>query len=174
MRPPAAQRGSTLLEILISLLIVAFGILGLMGLQARTAVSTLEGYQRSQALVLLNDIAQRINLNREHAADYVADNIGATDPGACTTTPGATRDLCEWARLLRGAAETQGGNALGAMIGARGCVASTGTANEYLLSVVWQGVQGTGATTLACGTGQYPNENLRRGASIVLRIAVLT
>ena len=56
------QRGAAMIEVLISMLIVAFGTLGFVGLQARTTVTTIEGYQRSQALILINDISQRINL----------------------------------------------------------------------------------------------------------------
>lgn len=172
------QRGATLIELLVAMLITAFGLLGLVGLQSRTAVTNLEGYQRAQALVLVNDIAQRINLNRKNADSYIADDIGATDPGTCTTVPGAARDLCEWAQLLRGAAEQRGSTKLGAMMGARGCVARTVTntvinPNEYIVSVVWQGVQASGPTPLTCGTGQYPDENLRRGVSVVIRIGVL-
>ena len=168
-----AQRGFTLLEVLVAMLIVAFGVLGYVGLQARTVVSTMEGYQRAQALVLLEDMAQRISLNRAAAASYVANNVGATDPGACPATPVAARDLCEWSQHLRGAAEQQAGNKVGAITAARGCVTSAGT-DQYLVSVVWQGVQATGPSPLACGNGAYADENLRRGVSTVIRIANLT
>lgn len=168
----ARQQGAAMIEVLVAMLVVAFGVLGLVGLQARTAVTTLEGYQRSQALVLLNDITQRINLNRTQATAYVADDVGADAPGACPATPVAARDLCEWANLLRGAAEQQAGAQVGAMLAARGCIASLG-GDRYLVSVVWQGVQATGATTLPCGTGEYTDEALRRGVSTVVRIANL-
>jgi type IV pilus assembly protein PilV len=167
-----AQSGFALIEALIAMLIIAFGILGFVGLQARTAVTSLEGYQRSQALVLLNDITQRINLNRANASAYVAADIGVADPGSCSGGPGAARDLCEWANLIRGSAEQQGGNKLGAMQAARGCIDSLG-ARQYRVSVVWQGVQATGATPLACGLGGYASEDLRRGVSVVIRIADL-
>ncbi|MBC5781660.1 type IV pilus modification protein PilV [Ramlibacter sp. USB13] len=173
MSKASAQGGFTLLETLVAMLIVAFGVLGYVGLQARTVVSTLEGYQRAQALVLVADIAQRINLNRHSAAAYVADDVGVDDPGACPATPVATRDLCQWAHLLRGAAEQQDGNKVGAITAARGCIASLG-GDQYMVSVVWQGVQATGPTPLACGTGEYADENLRRGVSTVIRIANLT
>jgi len=173
MSHACAQRGFTLLEALVAMLIVAFGVLGYVGLQARTVVSTMEGYQRAQALVLLNDITQRITVNRNAAASYVANDIGATDPGTCPATPVAARDLCEWGHLIRGAAEQQAGNKVGAVLAARGCITSIGT-DQYLVAVVWQGVQATGASPLACGTGAYPDENLRRGVSTVVRIANLT
>lgn len=167
-----AQRGSSLIEVLVAMLVVAFGMLGLVGLQARTAVTSLEGYQRTQALVLLGDIAQRINLNRANADAYVAEDIGAVEPGACPAAPAAQRDLCEWANLLRGAAEQQAGTKMGAMQAARGCIARI-AARQYLVSVAWQGVQASGPSTVACGEGDYAQENLRRGVSVVVQIADL-
>lgn len=162
-----------MIEALMAMLVTAFGVLGLVGLQARTIVSSLEGYQRAQALVLLNDITQRINLNRAEAAAYVASDIGAEDPGACSGLSGAPYDLCAWGQLIRGSGEQQAGNKLGAMQAARGCVTDVG-GGQYLISVVWLGVQPTGPTTLRCGEGAYSNESLRRGASTVLRIANLS
>ena len=166
------QSGAALLEALVAMLIVAFGVLGFVAQQARTAVATLEGAQRAQALVLLNDITQRISLNRGAAAAYVADDVGATDAGTCPPAPAAERDLCEWSHLIRGAAEQKDGTAVGAMLAARGCIESLG-GDSYLVSLVWQGVQASGPTPLACGSGDYPDENLRRGVSTVLRNADL-
>lgn len=168
------QGGMALIEVLAAMLIVAFGALGFVGLQARTTVTNLEGYQRAQALVLANDLAQRIYANRANAASYVADNIGAADPGTCDpASPLATRDRCEWAHLVRGAATKQAGNNVGAVQAGRGCVTSMG-GNRYLVSVVWQGVQATAPSALACGNGAYDDENLRRGVSVVVQIANLT
>lgn len=173
VRPGGMQRGAALIEVLVSLLVVAFGLLGLAGLQARTTLSALEGYQRAQALLLAHDMAQRISANRGAAASYVGADVGVADPGPCPPAVGAARDLCEWSQQLRGAGEQLGALKLGAMEGARGCIAATG-ADAYLISVVWQGVQSTGATAIACGAGAYPDEKLRRGVSTVLRIGSLS
>ena len=61
------QRGASLIEVLVTLVIVAFGLLGIVGMQARLQVSEMEAYQRSQALLLLNDMANRIAINRQLA-----------------------------------------------------------------------------------------------------------
>ena len=66
-----AERGITLVEVLVTMVILAIGLLGLVGLQARVQVLQIESYQRAQALMLLNDMAGRIANNRNHAADYV-------------------------------------------------------------------------------------------------------
>ena len=63
-----AQSGFSMLEILISMFIMAIGLLGLIGMQAMAQTSGLESYQRAQALVLLSDIVDRINTNRSFNA----------------------------------------------------------------------------------------------------------
>jgi len=173
LSPPSSQRGAAMMEVLVSMLITAFGVLGLVGLQARTTLSGLEGYQRSQALLLANDIAQRISANRADAASYLGADVGVTDPGSCPAAAGAARDLCEWANLLRGSGEKLGASQLGAVQAARGCISPAG-GNAYLITVAWQGVQATGPASLACGSGAYADEKLRRGVSTVLRIGTLS
>jgi type IV pilus assembly protein PilV len=168
-----SQRGAAMMEVLIAMLIIAFGILGFVGLQAQTALSQVEGYQRSQALILVNDISARISLNRANAAAYVATDIGTTNPGDCTTAATqAAKDICEWSLLIQGAAEVQGTAKLGAMTGARGCITSP-AANQYLISIAWQGVQATGAPGNACGQNAYSSEDMRRTATTIVQIATL-
>lgn len=162
-----------MMELLIAMLIIAFGVLGFVGLQAQTALSQVEGYQRSQALFLINDISERIKLNRVDASAYVGNDIGTTNPGNCATpTTRVAKDLCEWSLLIQGAAEVQGTAKLGAMTGARGCITSPG-ANQYLISIAWQGVQASGAPANTCGQNAYSNENMRRTVTTVVQIATL-
>lgn len=167
------ERGAAMIEVLITMLVIAFGSLGFVALQSQTALSQVEGYQRSQALILLNDISERIALNRASAANYVGTDIGITDPGSCTAlTTQTAKDICEWSLLIQGAAEVNGTAKLGAMIGARGCITVT-AANEYLISIAWQGVRASGAPANTCGQNQYSSENTRRTVTTVLRIATL-
>lgn len=171
--PRQKQQGIALLEILISLLITAFGVLGYIGFQARTSVAQLEGYQRTQALMLINDMAERISLNRENAAAYVADDIGVANPGDCALAVGrVAADTCEWASLIRGVAEEEDGASVGAMINARACITSL-AANDFVISLVWQGVQPSGAPNTACGQGAYASEETRRAVTTRVHIADL-
>ena len=152
-----AQRGVTLIEVLVTLLIVAFGLFGLVGLQARLQSSEMESYQRSQALILLNDMASRIAINRRVASSYVTTDALGTG-GNCPTDTGTRLqvDLKEWCNALKGAAETSGGNNIGAMICGRGCVQDMGN-NEYLITVAWQGLVPTAAPPdgVSCGKDMY-------------------
>ena len=173
MNKKRTERGAAMIELLIAMLVTAFGVLGFLNLQAQTALSQVEGYQRSQALILISDISQRIALNRENAAAYVGNDIGTTDAGDCSILlVRSERDLCEWSLALQGAAEVVGTAKLGAMIGARGCITSPAP-NQYLISIAWQGVQATGAPVSTCGAGAYSNENVRRAVTSVAQIATL-
>ncbi len=174
MKSVKLERGAALIEVLISMLIVAFGILGFLSLQTQTTVLQTEAYQRSQALILVNDMVERINLNRGAASAYVGSNIGTADPGDCSELAiGASKDICEWSRLIRGENEKSGSAAVGAMLGARGCIAYNASTQQYQVSIAWQGLQATGAPVNSCGQNAYTDENKRRVVNSVLRVATL-
>lgn len=174
------QAGYTLLEVLVTVVVLAIGLLGLANLQMKVHVSDAEAFQRAQAVNLLQDIAGRIEVNRANAADYVtgtANPLGTGDaqPTDCTTLAiGVVRDRCEWSNALKGAAEKKGTDDVGAMLGARGCVtqiqaedASTGvcSAGIYRVTIAWQGMQETRAPSLACGKDLYGTDAHRRVVS---------
>src|SRR5258706_7468791 len=66
----ARWRGFAMLEVLITLVILLIGLLGLAGVVARSNAAELESYQRVQALILAQDMVDRINANRKYAACY--------------------------------------------------------------------------------------------------------
>src|SRR3972149_4197056 len=65
------QAGMTMLEVLVTLVILAFGLLGLAGLHIKIQTLDMEAYQRAQAILLLRDMVERIKANSANAADYV-------------------------------------------------------------------------------------------------------
>lgn len=171
--------GFTMIELLVSLLILLVGLLGMAGLQTRTQHAEMESYQRAQALILTQDIVDRLNANREVADCYVIASIGTGYTGTPGCTAGtleqqgrANADLTAWNSMLLGASETSNGTNTGAMIGARGCITSIG-ASQYLVTVVWQGVAPTAAPAQDCGQGLYGDDNLRRAISIPVTIGDL-
>lgn len=188
-----AQQGSSLIEVLVTLVILMVGLLGLVGLMVQSQRSQMESYQRVQALVVLQDMVNRINTNRK-AADCYA--IAATDgtgflgaPGTghagtptCTTVSltaeqkaRAVDDMTEWGNLLLGSAEKSGSSDVGAMLGARGCVRLVST-GVYQVSVVWQGNGKTVApnANAKCGKDLYGDEKQRRVVTVPLQIANLS
>ena len=180
LRHPAGahrERGVTMIEVLITIVILSFGLLGLAGLQARVQLAEIEAYQRAQAIVLLQDMVDRINANRKNSMSYDGAVVGTgntTIPADCSALTGANLDICEWHNALLGNSETSGGgSSVGAMIGARGCITNTVATmpREFLVSVVWQGVTATATpASTTCGQNAYGNEGTRR--AIVARVVV--
>ena len=170
----ARQAGISLVEVLVTLLILAIGLLGMAGMQVRAQQAEMESYQRAQALILLEDMASRMAANKIFRTCYkTATYLGQGNTYSASGCSGsADADLQAWDSLLKGSAETLDGNSVGAMIGARGCI--TGDANEFLISVAWQGLSPTVApTSSSCGEGLYGDDALRRVVTRNLRFAVL-
>jgi len=182
----SSVRGVSLIEVLITIVIFAIGLLGLAGLQMRLQSSEIESYQRTHALILLEDMASRMTANRANASTYVtaaANPLGAGDsqPTACAGS-GHDFDVCQWSNALKGASEqSASSNNVGAMIGARGCVEDLGTGDQFLVTVVWQGLTPISAPASGCGAGLYngaagtscDNDLCRRTVSTIVRNADL-
>ena len=169
--------GFSMIEVLITIVILMIGLLGLAGLQTKALTAQMEAYQRSQALILLKDMVDRISANRKNALSYVTElNPAASCPAAGATV--ASVDLNEWCNALLGAAEVQDTAKVGAMIGARGCITQTvapasGVPSQYLVAVAWQGLNSTAIPAITCGQNQYGNEALRRVVALPVTIADL-
>jgi len=184
-RGVSAQAGFSLIEILVTILILAIGLLGLAGLQTKMLTTEFEAFQRSQALVLAQDMVNRINANRIAARNLaystgspVYGNGNTLGDSGCTQTDMAARDLCLWSQSLKGAGIVDGGNAVGAMIGARGCIetVSGSATSEVVLrvTVAWQGMSPSIAPSLACGQGAYgADDRMRRAVSMLVTLAYL-
>ena len=178
MRAPRAERGTTMMEVLVTIVISAFGLLGIASLQARMHVAEMEASQRAQATVLLRHITDRINANRKNALSYVTATPAGADNGVqdCGGLSGAALDLCEWNNLLAGAAETYAGQRMGAMVGARGCVVNTDAVmpRKFTVAVVWQGLTPTvSPTSTTCGNTSYGDDRTRRAIVAPIVIACL-
>jgi type IV pilus assembly protein PilV len=168
------QHGFSMLEVLITIAILMVGLLGLAGLQTNVAAAEFEAYQRAQALVLVQELADRITANKRNAASYVMNDLGAS--GAEDVCDGMTdykRDLCEFNNALVGASEKKSGNAVGAMIGARACITNPAP-NLYIITIAWQGFRATAKPVEACGAGAFGDDTKRRTVSFPLRVATLT
>lgn len=172
------QAGISLLEVMITIVIMAFGLLGLAGLQMKTRSIEMESYQRAQAMVILNGMASQFQMSRDFASSYVSAGVIGGSIKDCSGEVGVNYDLCQWGNALSGAAEAAGGTSLGAMMGAKACVteisAPVTTAGAcapgiYEITVTWQGLFKTSAPNNACAKGSYGDDALRRAIS--LRVA---
>ena len=98
------ERGFSLIEVLVALVVLSVGLLGLAALQSTAAQFNASAYSRSQATILAYDMADRIRANREAALDgdytspYPAMAPACDDAVAAGTV--AEEDLGSWRRSL--------------------------------------------------------------------------
>jgi type IV pilus assembly protein PilV len=95
--PRSVQRGTTLVETLVALLVLSIGLLGVAGMQMTSLQNNRGAHLRSQAQVLAYDIADRMRANRDvaHGGGYnIA--LGAAAAGAGL----AALDLQSWKDTL--------------------------------------------------------------------------
>ena len=194
------QSGFGMIEVLVSLVILMVGLLGLAGLMMQSQRSEMESYQRVQALILLQDIAGRINANRKVASCYAITTSSANGtpylgvsataliPSCATGTTAqnarVAADLTAWDALLKGAAESVGASKVGAMVDARGCIrydSSTELSNTttgatitgtgiYTIEIAWQGMGNTFANT----TSMCATSQYDSGNELQRRVVPLT
>jgi type IV pilus assembly protein PilV len=107
--------GFTMLEVLISIIVIAFGLLGVAGLQAFALKNSQSASMRSVATVLATDMIDRIKANSKGATDGFYNETSATAV-APTSVPGclnssgcatpqqlAQNDLFEWKAMVAAA-----------------------------------------------------------------------
>ena len=117
-RKQSAQRGITLLESLIALLILALGVLGLAAVQARMLVETRTTNSRATAIRLIADLSDRVRINKVGAQPPTVGGLSpysdtgptafsgapaaapASCGGPCTPDAQKDQDLYEWRTMV--------------------------------------------------------------------------
>ena len=188
--------GFALVESMVTVVVVAFGLLGVAGLVSRSFYAEVDAMQRAQAAMLLQDMVTRIEGNRGDAPAYVTGDAGITGYVSTTTQSGTTaynymtcdpaaavvdRDRCAWGQLLAGGNERIDSRNSGVLVGAVGCVHEMDAFNRiYAVSVAWQGATAGAAPIVdnnfaptGCGRDQFGDENQRRLMTTLLRIGTL-
>lgn len=95
--PRKVQSGFTLLEVLVTMVVLSLGLLGYAGLQMASLKNSASAYQRSQATILAYDIIDRLRANKTQAvAGGYNIAIGAVGGGAGV----AGQDLVDWKTLV--------------------------------------------------------------------------
>ncbi len=121
-----AQRGFSLVEVLVTMVVISFGLLGVAGLLATGLRNNQSSEWRTQASVLAYDMAERMRANRQAALnnDYATANTGA---GGIAST-----DKADWSATL--AAKLPSGT---------GTVAMTNT-RYFSITIQWDDTKGVG------------------------------
>src|SRR5205085_6417682 len=176
-----AQAGATLIEILVSMLILMFGLLGLVGVMVQSQRAQVEAFQREQAMLIAQDMVNRITVNKGVAGCYVlATYLGVdnTTPPVSTSCASGTsaqktrfaNDMSDWLTMLQGAATAVGTSSVGGVPDARGCITKDATSGIYQVSVVWQGSVSSSAPPagITCGNTKYVPDESRRAVALTV------
>ena len=135
------QRGFSLMETMVALLVISIGLLGIASLQGTSMKQTASSLNHSQAVWIAYDMADRIRVNPAGAADYAGID---TETGyqqncmssECSAAQMATADAADWAQSLQG------------LPAGRGMI--TGDASRLTVTVMWDD-ESTGARGTGCG-----------------------
>ena len=158
-----------LIEVLISAMIVTFGVLGLAKLQGRSAIAGMESQQRTHALILARDMADRLLSNKQNAAAYLGSSYGSGAFSGCNEGSSLARDRCAWDAALRGASERLGGASVGSLRSGRGCITTAGDGRFHIV-VTWQGWIAGVAPSVDCARDAYGAETYRRAIVLPVRL----
>jgi type IV pilus assembly protein PilV len=136
----AGQRGVSLIEVLVALLVVSFGVLAMGGLLAASLRSSKTSEFRAVATLLASDIADRMRANKPAVAlggyglqeAYAPPQSPPPDappcavPAACTAAELAAADMAQWKQAL-----------FYGLPGAQGYIAADGGVNPPVAADVW-------------------------------------
>ena len=170
-------KGFTLIEVLVTLVITAIALLGVIELQNRTQIANLETTQRAYATMIASNMAEQIKANPGIGADC---NLTASfDVGSGHGTwdhpcDSGGNSVKEWHKDLIGTREQISDAKIGSIKNGHGCinytaaVPATGTPAKYTVSVAWKGFQKTaaGGTSGSCGFGEYGDSGYHRLVSL--------
>ena len=102
------QRGISLIESLVAIVVMALGILGILGVQMRTLADTQTSVRRVQAIRLIEDLSERMKVNPNALANisnYVSDFSDEPTPGdcsdGCSHSDQAAYDLALWKQAVK-------------------------------------------------------------------------
>jgi len=101
------QRGITLIESLVAIVVAALGILGILGVQMRTLTDTQTTVRRAQAIRLIEDLSERMKVSpnallsiKDYESGYDEKGSALTasncDSTTCTPAEQAGYDLKQW------------------------------------------------------------------------------
>lgn len=176
-----------MIEVLVTLLIVSFGLMGIAGLQLASKRGGHLAWQRTQALSMASDIMERIGVNSTQAASYHTGlGSSAVGGGTITTTPkncAAGTNTCtaaevvawdrwSWEQRLDGSnIKDSDQNNVGGLMDARGCVIFTAASNDtpntgsVRVIISWRGVTETSDAVITggqvCGSSSAGSDGFR-------------
>lgn len=176
------SKGISLIEVLITLLVMSVGMLGVLGLQVNAKRVNYDATQRTLAAGLVQNMVERMranpgdagNLSAGVAADITLDSyvtpsgglggsVIVAEPTACSSSSPCTgqelaaRDLWEWEQSIDGVSETRtdsNNNSLstGGLVNPTACI--THSSGTVTVTIAWYGSMAmTNPAGNTCGVG---------------------
>jgi type IV pilus assembly protein PilV len=138
VRKPSKSRGVSLIEVMVSLVILTVGLLGVGAMQLKALRNNMSAGERSMAVIQVYSIidAMRTNLTVARSGGYAYANSAACEAPAGTSR--ADKDLSRWLSAIH---EDLGGSACGNIDCLNG---------KCTIRVYWNDSRGTGGSA-----GQY-------------------
>lgn len=133
-------RGVTIVEVLVSFVVLSIGMLGIAGLFAVTLRTSGTAIQRVVAVDLASDIADRIRANRRAGRAYAAEPVATDDKCVgessvvCSPEEMAKNDVWQWRQQI--AQVFPGGNAVGTIAYQAGSFAAV--PSTYTIQIKWR------------------------------------
>ena len=132
----STSRGITLIEVLVTVVVLAFGMLGLAGLQAHSLRNNQSAYFRSQATYIAYETIDRMRANRTEALAGRYDLANKTASYDASASQLTSDDLDDWVAYLNTTTILPTGN---------GSIDCTTTAGVCTVTVTWDDTRGAAA-----------------------------
>lgn len=148
-----SQQGFSIIEVLISMLVISIGLLGMAGLQTTGIQQSHNSYLKTQASLLAYDMADRMRSNLQGVADGRYNDVNSidnpvenepscvTDGNPCSASETASSDIYNWTHA------DANGSIAATLPAGQGMVANDG--GIFTITVLWDENR-TGATGTDC------------------------
>jgi prepilin-type N-terminal cleavage/methylation domain-containing protein len=141
------QKGLSLIEILVAVIILATGLLGQASLQMLSLKNAAISGYHSHATILADNLLERMHINRDNVANYV----GLVNASCPSTATAALMDYCDVYAMAVGDLNRNGGDPdegeervlrspsadVAPILSVISCVACPPAAGMYTLTVSW-------------------------------------
>lgn len=182
----ASSRGFTMIEVLVTFVILAVGVLGVVSLLTSSKTSEYESVQRARAITMADSMLEKIRGNPQAISTTPGYAIGTTNPldgtvyasepapncvtASCTPVELANHDLWAFEQALIGSSVSVGGADTAGLINPRACIqfAPWGphtNSGQISILIQWDGLQETGdgvPAGVVCGGGAAGTDPNRR------------
>lgn len=174
------QRGFSLIELLVAVVVFSVGMLAVAGLQTVSKRANFEGLQRATAVQIANGLLEDMRTNGDAMTTYLAaGDLGGSVLGnepapncsgvsVCNSVQKATHDLWFWESIIDGDQAVNANGSVGGIVSPTICINGPvgGGAGVYVVTVAWYGtvaMTDSGINLCGAASGKYdPNNQNRR------------